>query len=269
MKFTLEQEVNGSLPFLDVLISRKDDGSFSHQVFQKKTHIAQFLHAKSHYFPAQKLGVLNTLATCALRIYDDRLSEEKNHLLNVLVYNGYNRRQDLKAFLKPSKGPKVKKDPNDRISGVHLPFIQGTTNGIASILKKHNVTSTFRTLNTIRSSLKFVKDPVEPKDMKAVYVIPCSCGTSYIGEIDRSINLRIKEHIADIKHERTRSSALAEHVEKTKHHICIEEANVIAKISHFHHRKFREGIEIERRSSNLNRDDRWKISSYWILALSS
>ena len=30
IKFTMEQEVNGGLPFLDVLISRKEDGSFSH-----------------------------------------------------------------------------------------------------------------------------------------------------------------------------------------------------------------------------------------------
>jgi len=70
-----------------------------------------------------------------------------------------------------------------------------------------------------------------------------------------------------IKHGRTKSSALAEHAEKTKHHVCIEEADVIARISQFHHRKFREAIEIERRPSNLNRDDGWKISRWWIPAL--
>ena len=38
VNFTMEFEVDGSLPFLDVLLSRNDDGSFSHQVFRKKTH---------------------------------------------------------------------------------------------------------------------------------------------------------------------------------------------------------------------------------------
>ena len=33
IKFTMDFEVDGSLPFLVVLISRKDDGSFSHQFF--------------------------------------------------------------------------------------------------------------------------------------------------------------------------------------------------------------------------------------------
>lgn len=82
-------------------------------------------------------------------------------------------------------------------------------------------------------------------DLKGVYVFPCSCETSYIRETGRSINQRIKEHAANIKHGKTKSSTLTEHAVKTKHHICIEEAKVVAKISHFHHRKFREAIEIE------------------------
>lgn len=81
----MEFEVNGSLPFLYVLISKKDDGFFSHQVFRKKTHIDQYLHAKSHHYPAQKLGVLNTPATRALRVSDENhLVNEKTHLLSVL-----------------------------------------------------------------------------------------------------------------------------------------------------------------------------------------
>jgi len=114
-----------------------------------------------------------------------------------------------------------------------------------------------------------VKDPVNPKDMKGVYLIPCSCGTPYIGETRRSIHQRISEHAANLRHGRTKSSVLAEHVEKTKRQVCIEEAKVVAKAAHFHHRKFREAIEIERRPNNLNRDYGWKISSCWIHALSS
>ena len=122
--------------------------------------------------------------------------------------------------------------------------MQGTTDNIARILKKHNAPSTFRPLNTICKSLQLVKDPIDSKDMKGVYIIPCSCGTPYIGDTGRSINQRINEHTTDLKHRRTKSSALAEHAEKTKHHVCIEEVRVDAKVVHFHHRKFREAIEI-------------------------
>lgn len=36
--------------------------------------------------------------------------------------------------------------------------------------------------------------------MKGVYIIPCSCRTPDIGETGRSINQRICEHSADMKH---------------------------------------------------------------------
>lgn len=112
-------------------------------------------------------------------------------------------------------------------------------------------------------------DSIDSKDMKGVYIISCSCGTPYIGDIDHSINQRISEHAADLKHRRSKSSALAEHVEKTNHHACIEEASDIARVSQFHHWKFREALEIEKRPSNLNREDGWKISRCWVPALSS
>jgi hypothetical protein len=54
IKFTMEVEQNGSLPFLDVLVSRRPDGSLGHSVYRKSTHTDLYLHAKSEHHPAQK-----------------------------------------------------------------------------------------------------------------------------------------------------------------------------------------------------------------------
>ena len=158
---------------------------------------------------------------------------------NVFLKNGYSKIQCRRAFQKAEKGPRVKSDNFDRSAGVHLPFIQGTTDKIARILRKHSVTLTFKPLRMIWNSLRSVKDPICPKEGKGVYLILCSCGTPYIGETGRSISQRIHEHAADLKHNRSRSSTLAEHAEKTKNLICIEDGMVIARIEHFHHRKLR------------------------------
>ena len=88
----------------------------------------------------------------------------------------------------------------DPISKVHLPFIQGTMDKITRVLRRNNVSASFKPLCTIRNSLGSVKDPIDPKDMKGVYVIPFFFETPYIGEIGRSIRQRIREHVADIKH---------------------------------------------------------------------
>jgi hypothetical protein len=111
IKFTMELEENGTIPFLDVLIKRKEDDSLGHKVYRKKTHTENYLHASSHHHPAQKLGVLNTLAMRALRISDDdNLVQEKDHLSRVFKSIGY-KDKDIKKMInksldRESNGPK-------------------------------------------------------------------------------------------------------------------------------------------------------------------
>ena len=137
----MEFEDEGSSPFLDVLLSRNED-DFSHQVYRKKTHTEKYLHASSHHFPAQKLGVLNTLATRAFRISDvNHFEGEKAHLLKFFNKNGYSISHCLKAFQKAERGPRVKKNPCDRLSGIHLPFIQGTTDRKSTRLNSSHLTA--------------------------------------------------------------------------------------------------------------------------------
>jgi len=45
--FTIDTEENGKLPFLDVLVSKKD-GTLGHQVHRKSIYIDRYLYAESH-----------------------------------------------------------------------------------------------------------------------------------------------------------------------------------------------------------------------------
>ena len=74
-----------------------------------------------------------------------------------------------------------------------------------------------------------IKDPIDKKQCKGVCRVSYSCGLCYIGETGRSFNTRVKEHKADIKNERIRTSALAEHSLKTKHQLCLEDTKILAK----------------------------------------
>jgi hypothetical protein len=59
--FTMEVDQQGTLPFLDVLVKRRPDGSLGHLVYRKPAHTDLYLHAKSEHHPAQKRAVLSTL----------------------------------------------------------------------------------------------------------------------------------------------------------------------------------------------------------------
>lgn len=154
MEFTMGVEVDGNLRLIDVLLSRMDDGSLSHQVIHKRTHIEQYLHSSSHHFLAQISIVLNTLATQTLRILDDeQLEDEKTNLLIFFLKNDYREHQGLRAFERASKGPRIKNIIDDWTTNGQLSFIHGTTDKIAHIVKKNKVYANFNSLHIIRSSL--------------------------------------------------------------------------------------------------------------------
>jgi len=82
-KFTIEIETVNQLPFLDILLTKKE-GKLGFQVFRKKTHTEGYLHANSHRHPKQKIGIITTLTTRAVIISNlDHLNFELNHLHKV------------------------------------------------------------------------------------------------------------------------------------------------------------------------------------------
>ena len=56
IKFTYEDESDNSLPFLDTLMIRKEDGTVEFLVYRKKMHTDQYLSFTSHHPFNQKLG---------------------------------------------------------------------------------------------------------------------------------------------------------------------------------------------------------------------
>ena len=167
----------------------------------------------------QKLRILHTLATRAVRISDnEHLEEELGHISKTLQNNGYNKKDIGREFRREkdrrNKDRNTRKNTgnNDRQEGatkVLLPYIQGTIDKIAKVLKKKQIRTFFCPPTSLRDILDKEKDSVDPKLRKGIYSMPCSCGEVYIGETGRSIKLRLKEHCVDTIHERTKNLVVA------------------------------------------------------------
>ncbi|XP_071803690.1 uncharacterized protein [Asterias amurensis] len=94
IKFTMEQEHSGKLPFLDVLITRNQDGTLHHSIYRKPTHTDRYLHQRSFHHPAIKSSVKCALVQRAYTICDpDSLQHELQHITTSLQRNGYNAKQ--------------------------------------------------------------------------------------------------------------------------------------------------------------------------------
>ncbi|XP_042202463.1 uncharacterized protein LOC121852562 [Callorhinchus milii] len=61
IRFTMEVEKDGKLPFLDILFERRPDGSLGHSVYRKATHTDSYLKPDSPHHPFQKNSLIKTL----------------------------------------------------------------------------------------------------------------------------------------------------------------------------------------------------------------
>ena len=91
IKFTMEEEQNNILPFLDIKIIRKDDGFLSTSVFHKPTYSGLYLQWSSFVPKQYKLGLVNCLLYRAWKICSDEeyFNEEVNFIKKTLSANGY------------------------------------------------------------------------------------------------------------------------------------------------------------------------------------
>ena len=91
IKFTREEESNRSIPMLDTLTTRNEDGHLSFTVYRKPTHTDQYLQFQSNQPLQHKLGVIRTLHhRCMTLCSSEELKlQELEHLKRVLTVSGY------------------------------------------------------------------------------------------------------------------------------------------------------------------------------------
>ena len=276
LKFTHEEEKEGSIPFSDTIIIRKPDGSTKLCIYRKPTLTNQYLQFDSHHLLHQKLGVVRTLLDRkdALVTEEEDKVEEENTITQSLVQCGYpkskwngrmislkprNRKQRLiktkakvlwlsstwKAFLKESPGCSKK-------------------HGYSTAMKPHC------TLHNILVHPKDKRDALQTAE--TIYEIPCkNCPKTYIGETGRLFKTRLNEHRTEAEKISSKSftrsqrktssseifkSVIPEHVTASNHVIGWDEARVIDLEPDKTTRWLKEAIWIRSRGCNtMNKDE--------------
>ena len=162
IQFTVEQEAQNQLPFLDVVLMREDNGRISTTVYRKKTHTDRYLSFISHHPVQAKKNTLMTLLKRARDVTSDQrpLKKELNHLQGVMLNNDY-----PSGFLKKCRAlkPKEKGEKQEPLTTAKNPYIKGLSEEIRRILNGYNIRTVFRTINTLGRILTRVKDPTPPR----------------------------------------------------------------------------------------------------------
>lgn len=80
------------LPFLDLIIKRKEDGNFIFSIYRKPTHTGSYLKYNSYHPWAHKKAVAKSLIDRAKTLCDeDNYNIELKYIKKTLAKNGYPR----------------------------------------------------------------------------------------------------------------------------------------------------------------------------------
>jgi hypothetical protein len=173
IRSTMETESEGHIPFRDLHIYRRPDGSLGHKMYRKPTHTNLYLNAKSHHHPSNKQAALSILLHSARALCDeDSLQAELVFLKDVIKEIGYDR-QIHRAL---NRRPHLPQPDNEPHSVVFLPFVGTVFNRISRVLDGHNIESGGLPHMKLPSLLRPVKDHIGLRT-PGVYRIPCECGS--------------------------------------------------------------------------------------------
>ena len=171
MLFTCEEaDEDGSIAFLDMLITPDEDGRLNTSVYRKATHTDQYLHWDSHHAITSKYSVVGTLFHRARTISSKpgQLQKEEKHLYQSLRRCKYPdwaiNRMKLKSqssVNKRRKGNSNNTEPNNIRAPkpyIVVPYHQGLSESYKNICKKYGIEVHLKGGHTIKDLLMAPED---------------------------------------------------------------------------------------------------------------
>ena len=250
-------------------------------VFRKPTHTDRYLHFTSHHPASAKRAAVRSLFDRAknVTLQKENLREEE-HLTTTFKQNGYPLPficAISSSIQEPSTPPEEELDeePDDEGSQEDerkpplavVPCVSGVSEWIRKACEKFDLWVVFKSGPTLRSLLTKVKDSL-PKE-GVVYEIPCQYGKVYVGETQRRLEMRVKEHRDACNKGDTWKSAIAEHHWDQQHQVDWDATRVLDKAARPVQLKVKEALHIDKTpaSNRLNRHGGYKLPGCWIATI--
>ena len=233
---------------------RLDSGLLDFSVFRKPTHTDKYLNFNSYHPLEHKNSVIRSLINRANVICDPQhVNEELSYVNNILKLNGYNNNIIDKISNQIEHPPINDNEPND-FKYISAPYIRGTSERTARILKKHKIKLAHKPTRSLKSELTHVKDKqLAQNKAGVVYKLDCNeCNAVYVGETGRQVKDRMREHQNDIAKSKPLSKVY-NHVNDLGHSFNFDNVSVLASSSHAKIRLNLESIHSDLQSNSINR----------------
>ena len=253
IKFTVENEVDGKIPFLDTVIHRSGHG-FKFSIYRKPTNNLAYVHYFSGHTLNVKQSVFQSMFLRALRVCSPEFFDEEIAIIRSigekLCYPEY----VIEKCYNFAKKTFYNQESRSEIclkNMLCLPYHENFSN-LVSILKRIDISVVFKFTKTIKNVL--IKNSPEDNN-NIIYSIHCnSCSIPYIGQTTKGISKRLDQHKENVREGKV-NSGIFMHLNNNnfEHNINWQEPKILLKCNDYYTRNITESALIQiTKNNNMN-----------------
>ncbi len=258
IKWTMEEEKDGKLPFLDVCVYRKEDGTISTGVHVKETDTNSYIHYNSYHWESQKIGIISgAKRTKRLSSNESLLRQELDRIRQAFLDDGYPYHKIRRAIARGLEDRPVSPRDDDEksppVATLCIPFVDEFSSAMQRIARDCDVQCIFKPGRKLAGEFSSTI-PIDPMQRSGViYKVDCDdCEKSYVGETGRRLCKRIAEHKAAERDGLIKKSCLAQHSVETSHRANFSDVKILTSEKNVALRKAKEAIYIQRTTGAMN-----------------
>ena len=273
--FTMEEESEGKLPFLDVKVHRTNEGDLRTSIYRKPTNTAHTWASSriTRQAPSDRQYRLFSDEVEHITLGEAEKRREERQVRKELEANGYPTRfiNKTKLQLQRSQRKSLAAKQMDTTKAVaSIPYVKGVSQAIGRILAPLDIKTVTSTTQRRWGVMKGAKDSFPlARQPGVVYALGCKdCPAVYVGETTRTAEQRAKEHRDHTNKGRIDMSAIAKHAVETGHDIHWQ-PRVLRREKKNTERKVREALIIntlakKSKDSLINQDGGMDLSNLWL-----
>ncbi|XP_055909861.1 uncharacterized protein LOC129944452 [Eupeodes corollae] len=277
IQFTIENEHNNSLPYLDLILHRENN-KILYNWYAKPTTSGRMINFNSTQPIKQKINTAFNFINKVLDLSDKKYETEnirkiktilKNNNYPFYVINNLFKKRTEKLKTKTNKNnnnhAKTTADNKEEKKFFSIPYVPNLTNNrnLHKIINKENISFSHKSNLTLKSIFTNTKSKIQKQQQhNVVYEIECNgkeneqCDLVYIGQTKRNLGIRLTEHEADIRKNKE-TTGLAQHITETGHSVNFEGVKILDKEKKLNTRLTLESLRIQqkiKRTMNTKED---------------
>lgn len=260
LKFTLEEERDNSINFLDMTLTRDGRGNITTKWYRKEMASGRYLHFKGHNPTTHKRNVASAITDRAIAFTNpNERPESLKTVKKLLQENGYPKEfvnKTVKERVNRLYNGKKEDQTAKKVRYIAAPYVPGLAERINKVLRCHDMSLGCKAENNVGNTVFSKTKCAIPKEMKSkvVYEVDClDCDGKYPGQTKQFVKKRTSKHKSDIKLRKlTETTGLTIHAIKENHRFDFDNIKILDHIPNYFQRIIAEKMHICNTKNTVN-----------------